>query len=263
MSCDERNVSTGRMDTSPAPPPIPSGEPCWIFRLLVCKNCRKWTVSSYLLLSGLFLKLIISCFFTPDLKGISCGSVGGGGVLQEVSAKQIFKFLSLGVCQRPSEDEQKKSDGVDGAITPEGSRRSTQVGEPEPDRSTPQPAGDAARKSSASARRALFARRRLDASSSPGGSPAPSITPASLHKPPSPPCSPSPGPLRSSTPPSPLSLSTSRPVSPFPGLSPVVPALMPEPPVPPGPPGDAASRGRACLHGAGAASTRLVSPSSA
>lgn len=173
-----------------------------------------------------------------------------------------FKFLCVGVRVRPSEGGvEQKSDGVGGENMSEGPHRSSQLGRPGPDRCAPQPAGGAAQKSSASVRRALFARRRLDASSSPGGSPSPSTTPATIQKKdPSPPRSPSPGPLRSSTPPSPLSLSTSRPVSPFPGLSPIVPALMLEPPVPPGPPGDAASRGRACLHGARAASTRLVSP---
>lgn len=160
----------------------------------------------------------------------------------------------------------QKSDGVDGENASEGPLRSSQLGRPGPDHCAPQPAGGAAQKSSASVRRALFARRRLDASSSPGGSPSPSTAPPTIQPPPSSPRSPSPGLLRASTPPSPLSLSTSRPVSPFPGLSPIVP----EPPVPPGPPGaaasgggppgGAASGGGPCLHGAGAASMRLVSP---
>lgn len=153
-----------------------------------------------------------------------------------MSTRQIFHFC-LGVCERPSEDggKQKNNDGVDGDHTPEGSHPGV---EPELDRPTSRP-----EKSSASIRRALFARTRLDASLSAA-----------------PPRSPPPGPLRSSTLPSSPSLSTLRPESPFPGLSPVVQARVPEPSAPPAPLADAASGGRACLHGDGAASTRLVSP---
>lgn len=132
----------------------------------------------------------------------------------------------------------------------ESSQASAQPAGPEPARSASRPGGGVAQKSSASVRRALFARRRLDASSAPGGSPSPS---GALQKPPTPPPSPSPGPLRSSTPPSSLSVSTSRPVSP--GLSPAGRAR-----VPPGPLADASSRGPACFHGDRAAAARPVSP---
>ncbi|XP_029701061.1 transcription factor HIVEP3 isoform X2 [Takifugu rubripes] len=209
------------------------------------------------------IQLISETRSNPDPSAAGAGAsrcvsttVPIGSAAEHLRLKVSGNEAPPGMCERPSEGgvEQKKSDGVDGENTSEGPHGSSQLGRPGPDRCAPQPAGGAAQKSSASVRRALFARRRLDASSSPGGSPSPSTAPATIQKPPR---SPSPGPLRTSTPPSPLSSSTSRPVSPFPGLSPIVPALMPEPPVPPGPPGDAASRGGARLHGAGAASTRL------
>lgn len=147
-----------------------------------------------------------------------------------------------GVSERPSED-------ID-----ETSRASTQLAGPEPDRSASRAGGGVAQRSSASVRRALFARRRLDASSSPGGPPSPGVSSTAPQKPPTPPCSPSPRPLRSSTLPSSPSGSTLRPGSP--GLSPVVRTRVPEPCGPPGSLADASTR----FHGDRAAAARPVSP---